>query len=165
MADPIGGVANPKDAKKIAQKVDSLDRIITNGLDFGDPTNALDPDDTTLAGAGNHQGRNGHLKGAWVEVSATAKNSKLVFTHNLGLPQHGANERNVRWRSTTFKHDASGLSDSTVVDNVNIAITGSVADNGSTITLSNAYGALSGTSGTASSGVGSLGHSALYRWS
>lgn len=92
-----------------------------DGFTFGDPASPFDALDTSLAG-GVHNGRTDNIRGSWVEVDITAKDTAVEFVHNLNSPLHGTSERNVRWHYTNLRHDGYGLSTDDMVTGLSASI-------------------------------------------
>jgi len=108
MAEP--NIAPSEDPKDLVAAIEELQEIVRQRVEFGNPQNPKDPTSTTLAGSGaitEHNGTLSNIRGSWVQVSVTALDSPVVFTHNLDVEFVSATTPNVLWLPMRFVHDGT----------------------------------------------------------
>jgi hypothetical protein len=106
----------PDDPLSLVQYLADVQRVLDSEVEFGHPTTPYDEADATVGVemAGDmtatrpHNGTLQNIRGSWVEVEIAAAGAAVTFTHNLGLPVVGADEPNVRWLFTNFRHSGVG---------------------------------------------------------
>jgi hypothetical protein len=104
-------IVDPDKPDSIVKALSEATRVVNEWIEFGNPQNPYDDQSTTLAGAGTpttHNGEMQNIRGSWVEVEFDAANAAEAFNHNLGLDVISADEPNVRWLFTNFRHSGAG---------------------------------------------------------
>lgn len=104
---------DPKDTVAIVDTLNRVIQVVDQEIEVGDPNDPQNEDSgvkpTGLAAT--HNGRLSNVRGSWVEMEFTARNSAVNFVHNLNIPVHNngaVNEPNVRWLGTNLRHSGLG---------------------------------------------------------
>ena len=109
---------NPDEPLSIVQYLGEVQRVLDGEVEFGHPSSPWDPNDATvgvelagdMAATRPHNGTPQNIVGSWVEVLFASAGVAGLFTHNLDIPIVAADEPNVRWLFTNFKHSGAGAS-------------------------------------------------------
>lgn len=121
---------NPEDPNSIAEALSVLLRVVDREIEFGHPQNPIGEDTTSSAQVAGEAGgaipaHNGvleNIRGSWVEITATAADTKIDCAHNLNVPlTSGVAEANVRWMVMGIKHDGAGATTASAASTISVS--------------------------------------------
>lgn len=109
-----GSLLSNSDMQAVIEHAKATQRALNGRIEFGHPGSPLGSDLSLATGLGtSHNGTVVNIYGSWVDQTVTAKDTAVLFRHNLDrniVTAAGLNLPNVRWLLFGVVHGGSGVS-------------------------------------------------------